>query len=162
MSRCWGGEGRPLGMRLLLGAAMFLAMAALPRPALSQTYTKHVDRRYPAFWCPIDPALTLTFTAARSDAILTFATNNYTDGTWNGQSIDNIAVVEQSVFQANQFPTPGFGDCYFPPGTSNTPGYDFRAAGTPEVFLDLLDTNAAGWNLGRYGFFQNSGSAPRD
>src|SRR5262249_50725799 len=164
MSRCWGGRGRPLWMRLLLGAAIFLAMAALPRPALSQSITKHVDRRFPAFtYCPIDPALTLTFTAAGTDAILTFATHNFdSTGSWNGQTLDNIAVVEQSVFQAHQVVTPGFSECYSLPGTPDTPGYDFTAAETPEAFLDLFDSSAAGWNLGPYGFFQNFNSAPRD
>src|SRR6266850_1944813 len=155
---------RRVWTRLLAGAAATIFVLALPRAATAQDFIKRVDRRFPSFqYCPIDPALTLTFTAAGPEAILTFTTNNFDSfGSWNAQVLDNIAVVEQSIFQAHQIVTPGFAECYVSPGTPNTPGYDFSAASTPEAFLDLFDLNADLWTLGPYGFFQNFNSAPRD
>jgi len=164
MSRCWSGRPRRLWIHLCLLAAGSLLALSFPRPAEAQSLKKTVDRHFPAFqYCPIDPALTLSFTAAGPEAILTFTTNNFdSTGSWNAQALDNIAVVEQSVFQAHQVVTPGFEECYISPGTPNTPGYDFSAASTPEAFLDLFDANAGAWSLGPFGFFQNFNSAPRD
>jgi hypothetical protein len=163
VSRCGEVSGRPLLIRLCVGAAVGFIGLSISGVATAGTYKKIVDRRFPTGqYCPIDPALTLTFTATGPDASLTFTTNNFDSvGGWNAQSIDDIAVVDQAVFQANQVVTPGFEVCYVDPGTFDTPGYDFNA-GSPEAFLDLLDSNATKWTLGSFGYFRSLHSAPRD
>ncbi|HEV8121887.1 MAG TPA: MopE-related protein [Candidatus Polarisedimenticolia bacterium] len=145
-----------------LAAGLTCALAAAgATPAQAQEFKKTVTRVFPVFfWCPIDPALTLSFTATGPEAILSVSGNNFTGTNWNAQAVDDIAVVSQSVFQAHQLVTPGYETCYSSPGTPNTPGYDF-VGGSPEAYLNLFDANASGWDLGSFAYW-NGISAPRD
>jgi hypothetical protein len=151
----------PVGLPALLTllAAGLLAV----EPASAQSFRKVIDRKFPVFfYCPIDPTLTLTFTATGPQAILSVAADNFTGPSWNAQVVDNLAIVPQSVFQAHQVVTPGYEICYDRPvGSPPTPGYDF-AGGAPEAYLNLFDTGAAGWDLGAYAFYNSSSSAPRN
>jgi hypothetical protein len=162
-----GGLFRRLARRAPAGLPALLTLLAAGllavEPASAQSFRKVIDRKFPVFfYCPIDPTLTLTFTAAGPEAILSVAADNFTGPSWNAQVVDNLAVVPQSVFQAHQVVTPGYETCYDRPvGNPPTPGYDF-AAGAPEAYLNLFDTGAAGWDLGAYAFYNNSSSAPRD
>jgi hypothetical protein len=153
--------------RLLLRAVTFVVLLAglligSGRPASAQSFKKVIDRNFPQFfYCPIDPAKTLTFTAPAAQAILSFSTDNYVGTAWTGQVLDNIAIVPQSVFAAHQVVFHGYEACYVAPGTPNTPGYDF-IGGSPEAYLNLFDTNASGWDLGAYAYYNNFNSAPRN
>ena len=144
----------------VLGGLILLGSGGTAR---GQEFKKTVDRAFPVFfYCPIDPGLTLSFTAAGSEAILKVTASNFSGASYNGTAFDNIAVVPQSVFQSHQVVTPGYESCYVSPGTANTPGYDFAAPATTETFLDLFDANAARWTLGPFGYFSSSAGAPRD
>src|SRR5262245_40355062 len=151
-----GGEMRSFAWRLsaltrsgrlvLVAFVAVLASSFFAAPAQAQSIKKTIDRNFPVFfYCPIDPAATLTFTATGTEAILSFAADNFTGPTWNAMAVDNVAVVPQSVFNvpANQVVSHGYETCYIPPGIPSTPGYDF-VAGSPEAYLNLFDTNAAG------------------
>jgi hypothetical protein len=144
------------------GLTLVLTLAGAPPAQAQDEFKKTVTRVFPVFfWCPIDPALTLSFTAEGPEAILTVSGNNFTGSSWNAQAIDNLAVVPLSVFQAHQLVTPGYETCYSSPGVNNTPGYDF-AGGSPAAYLDLFDANASGWDLGAYAFWNGGSAAPRD
>src|SRR5262245_60668438 len=148
-------------LRLVLAVLAVLVFA--PREASAQSFKKVIDRNFPVFFfCPIDPAATLTFTATGTDAILSFSADNFNAGSWNNHAVDNVAVVPQSVFLANQTqgPPPGYETCYIAPGPQNVTAYNF-VAGSPEAYLNLFDTNATGWDLGPYGYYNVGSSAPR-
>jgi len=147
---------RALAALVVLCAGMIAAT-----PASAQSFKKVIDRNFPVFfYCPIDPALTLTFTATGPQAILSFSGDNFTGASWNAQAVDNVAVVPQSVFQAHQVLTPGYETCYTTPaGSPNTKGYDFLG-GSPEAYLNLFNTDASGWDLGPYGYYNAGSSAP--
>ena len=149
--------------RLLFAFLFGLAVVALSiRPVAAQTIKKTIDRHFPVFfYCPIDPVATLTFTATGTEAILSFSADNYTGQTWNAMAVDNVAIVPQSVFNAHQVLTSGYETCYIPPGPPNTPGYNF-VGGSPEAYLNLFDTGTTGWDLGLYGYYDSSHSAPRN
>ena len=77
-------------------------------------------------------------------------------GPSNEVALDNVAVVLESVFEANALsPSPWFEDCYFAtvppgqvaPGSPNAPSHDFNAPGSTEVYLELFDSadGLAGW-----------------
>ena len=115
-----------------------------------------LERRFPVnLYCPIDnDDFNLTFVAEGPFVRLTFTANNEFEGNWLHRRLDNIAVVAKSTYDANKIVTPGFDACYESPGSPNTPGYNFAAAGTTEVFLDLFDADADGWDLARGAYFQ--------
>jgi hypothetical protein len=151
-----------LGRLLALPVLTIGLSLASSRPAEAQTFKKVIDRAFPVFfYCPIDPALTLTFTASGSQAILSFSADNYSGTQWAGHVVDNVAIVPQSVFNANQVLSPGYETCYSAPGSPNTKGYDF-INGSPEAYLNLFDAGANGWDLGTLGYYNNFNSAPRN
>lgn len=158
------GFARNLPARLALALVFGPVLLALfATPAAAQSVKKTIDRHFPVFfYCPIDPAATLTFTATGTEAILSFSADNYTGQTWNAMAVDNVAVVPQSVFNAHQVLTTGWETCYIPPGPPNTPGYDFDG-GSPEAYLNLFGTDTtASWDLGPYGYYDSSHSAPNN
>ena len=82
--------------------------------------------------------------------------------------MDNVSVVLKSVFDTNLLsPSPGFETCYDttpPPGQTtggvpNVPSYDFNAAGTTELSLDLFTSAITGWT-GQNPYFDSTFRAP--
>ena len=127
-----------------------------------------VERRFPVnLYCPIDNrAVNLTFVAEGPNVRLTFEGNNEFQGEWLQRRLDNIAVVAKSIYDAagNTVVPNNLANCYESPGSPNTPAYYFNRSGTTEVFLDLFDSEADGWDLllGAY-FLPGPGvSATRD
>jgi hypothetical protein len=146
---------------LLAGVA---AASALALPGLATTKTVSIDRRPPVSqYCPIDnQGFDLTFVAEEPFARVSFTvTNTSPGGVFLSNRIDNVAVIAKTIYDAHKVVSPGFGACYASPGDPNTPALDFNAAGTPEAYLNLFDTNAAGWDLNTFTSFQGGGGAPR-
>jgi hypothetical protein len=155
---------RLLHTGLIALAAGFIVLGAAADAA---AFTKTLDRRFPSSYCPIDnDSFDLTFTAITDRIKIKISGNNLNgSGSWLEQRLDNMVIVPKSVFDAHRLVTPGFSFCYQDPGPANYPGYDFSAAGTPESFLDLFDSNAAAWDLTNYGWYDDTSfnaSAPRD
>ena len=149
--------------RFLTVAALLLA-ASVPARASALIV---VERRFPqGVYCPLDnDDFNLTFVAEGPFARITFDAANYSNGNWLHRRLDNIAVVAKSVYDANKRVTQGYSECYFSPGHPDTPGYDFTGAVSPEVYLNLFDANADGWDLNRLAYFEPPGSgvsAPRN
>src|SRR5262245_41613114 len=149
-------------LRFLTAALLVLATGSLAH-ALGIV----VERRFPLIYCPIDnDDFNLTFVAQGPFARITFDGPNYVNGNWMHRRLDNIAIVAKSVYDANKKVTiNGYFQCYSSPGHQNTPGYDFTAAGTNEVYLNRCDTNADGWDLNKLAYFEPAGggvSAPRN
>ena len=151
--------------RLAIGSSFVIALLA---PAAARAdFMKGLDRRFPTEYCPIDnDTFDLSFTAAADRIKIRIQGNNFAGSTWLANRLDNMVIVPKSIFDAHRIVTPGFSACYLnPPGPANYQGYDFSAAGTPENFLDLFDTNAAAWDLTNHGWWDNvsfNASAPRN
>ena len=151
---------------VLAGLLVAFGWQATPGSDLVQ-FTKTLDRRYPTAYCPIDnDTFDLTFTATTDRIKIRIQADNRTPGgIWNEQRVDNMIVVPKSVFDAHRRLISNFTACYLdPPGPALYQGYDFSAAGTPESFFELFDTNAVLWDLTNYGYFDNvsfNASAPR-
>jgi hypothetical protein len=135
---------------------------------------KNIDRKFPVGqYCPVESRVAaggdVAFTAPAGTIRLTFSGNNQdSSGNHNSFRVDNVAVVLKTVFDANQLsPSPNFDECYnpaIPPGqttggTPNAPSYDFNAASTPEVYLDLFPTAITGWT-GEHASFDGTSTAP--
>ncbi|HJQ96727.1 MAG TPA: putative metal-binding motif-containing protein [Candidatus Polarisedimenticolaceae bacterium] len=148
-------------LRFLTAALLVLVTGALAHAAALIV----VERRFPLIYCPIDnDDFNLTFVAEGPFVRISFDAANYADTDWLHRRLDNIAIVAKSVYDANKFVTPGYSLCYDSPGHLNTPGYNF-VSGSPEVYLNLFDTNADGWDLNHLAYFEPAGggvSAPRD
>ena len=135
---------------------------------------KKLDRPFPTgLFCPLESRASagadLSFVAPASTIRVTFSgMNQDASGNWNGFHVDNVAVVLKSVFDAHQIgPTPNFETCYdptIPPGHTSggvpeAPSYDFNAASTPELSLDLFAANITGWT-GQHAWFDSTRTAP--
>jgi hypothetical protein len=139
-------------LRFLSAVAVALAAGS----AVQASALIVVERRFPTnFYCPIDnDDFDLTFVAEGPFARLTFTGNNRgPTAQWLHRRLDNIGIEAKSIYDANKLVSPGYDICYVAPGHANTPGYNFSAAGTPEIYLNLFDTNADGWDLNRGAYF---------
>jgi len=135
-----------------------LGLLLLPATGAGAAIVKDVDRKFPTgFYCPVESRAIaggdVGFVAPASTIRVTFSAPNETAGTWNQLRLDNVAVVLKTVFDANQVTDPDYATCYIttpPPGQAtggmpNAPAYDFNAASTPEVYLDLFPSAITGW-----------------
>jgi len=157
--------------------ACALGMAALIFAARSEArIIKTFDRKFPTGkYCPLESRAAagadVSFVAPAATVRITFSGNNLDSGNqWNSFRLDNVSLVAKSVFDANLVDDiPGFDDCYNespPPGQAtggmlNVPAYEFTAANTPELLLDLFASNASGW-MGSHLFHDPGSTAPTD
>src|SRR5262245_35992329 len=99
----------------LAGALVASVLCAAATPARASSFTKTIDRRFPAStYCPIDNAsFDLTFTAETSRVRIKIQMPNL-DGSsnWLEQRLDNMSIEPKSVFDAHRLVTPGFTECY--------------------------------------------------
>lgn len=144
----------------LLAAAMLVLSAGT---AASAAIIKDVVRKFPqGFYCPVESRPIaggdVGFVAAASTIRVTFSAPNETSGSWNQFRIDNVAVVLKTVFDAHQVTDADYAQCYDPApppgqptgGMRDAPAYDFTAASTPEVYLDLFPSAITGWTGNAY------------
>ena len=157
--------------RLSLAASLAaLLLATSARAAIVKT----VDRKFPTGkYCPLESraaaGVDLTFVAPASTVRVRFSGSNLDGGgQWNSFRLDNVSLVAKTVFDAHLVADlPGFDDCYneaAPPGQAtggipNVPAYDFNAANTPELLLDLFPSGMAGWS-GSHVFHDPNSTAP--
>ncbi len=165
---------RVVGLWLIL----FATQVSVVRPVEAiRLISTSIDRQFPDGWCPIESrdgqqteTLWATFTAQSSSVRMVVSVDNFSPGAfgeWMNNRIDNIAVLERSVYAANRGPVPNYGDCYFDDPDAPALLYD-PASPLTTVYLEFFDTDPSGdparaWSTGTWdpstGF---SGTAPRN
>jgi hypothetical protein len=111
-------------------AALLLPVAAEARKPLKLDW-RSLDRRFPSGWCPlVFPANLPEFKAEGSSATLRFVVDGRP-----GQRIDDVYVVEKSVYQANLVNDDNCGN-----GLVFNPG-----SGAPVAFFETFGSEANGW-----------------
>jgi hypothetical protein len=134
-------------MRIKAAIATLACLVALlvPERADADKVTRKTrDRKFPSGWCPLvsEDVMAFTFKATGSSATIRFVADNRP-----GQRIDDIYVVERSVFQANPVTD---ADC--------ENGSTFDPLSGEALFVETFDSEANGWKLN--GSAWGPGSAP--
>lgn len=125
--------------------ALFCLAALLPEIASADKLVRKTgDRKTPSGWCPLvaEDVLLFQFKATSSSATIRLVADNRP-----GQRIDNVYVVEQSVFEQNLVNDDFCGN-----------GSTFDPSNGNALFLETFDSEANGWKMN--GSIWAPGSAP--
>ena len=131
----------------LLLLSCLIALALPESAAADKIARKTRARNFPTGWCPLTPADVLEFKATSSAATIRFVADKQP-----GQRIDNLYVVEKSLFQQSLVNDETCDD--------NGPdwGLFFNPLVTPGVFLETFATDANGWKLNKSSWDPGTGS----
>jgi hypothetical protein len=131
--------------RLILIVAACALPSAVASDALAQTQqlNKTLERKFPEGYCPLPTEFMGTFISATGIIRLTFSTENgYDEGLdfhFYQQQLDNIVVLEASVFEANKVEHP---NCFFD-GSINGLSPSVNGSTPGVVFFDTFNPNTS-------------------